>query len=47
MYMPAVHGGHKRTSDALELDGYKAPYACWEPSLGSVEEQTVLLAVQP
>jgi hypothetical protein len=39
----------KRTFSSLKLvsESCKPPYRCWEPNLGPLEEQPVLLTAKP
>lgn len=48
MYIPGVHGGQERTSDALELELQAVmSHGCWEPNLRSSVRVARLLTSGP
>jgi hypothetical protein len=47
--MPGASRGQKKVSDPVEpvMDACKTSCCCWEPNLGSLQEQQVLLTAEP
>lgn len=48
-HVRCAQDGQKRASDVLERqkDGCEPTCGCWEPTLGHLQEQQVLLATKP